>query len=549
VPLFNRLCVSARLGVCGYALTIVSLFAGGPVRQARAVEHDRPAGQPYELAGKRLVFTSWYFVRPGQPDWQTPDGESVYAARAEYDADVLRYLYRDRPFGIRLAVEPAERRGPVIVRDRPWESIGLGPGTLMADAGKYRLWGYCRSGEKRATACYLESNDGRTWTRPDLGVVAFDDSKANNLLDVRLGGVFKDPSAPPEARYKSARHGQFASADQFEQYRKKHPFSMMATEMDVGKTHAIIGAISPDGLHWTELPEPIGVEPTDTQVIAYYDTRLDKYVMYTRTYMLGPRAPGFPPPSPEMYQLLARRSIGRTENDVFNHFPPAQSILEPTPEMSPTDQIYTNCRTTIPGAPDQHVFFPTIFHLESDTTSVVFYGSYDGRLLHKLPGGPVLTTADYGQWDGGCVFAHPNLVELPDGSWALPYTGFPRPHKYPHANAPFDFGLAVWPKGRLVAICADDEGGFTTPAIMPPGTRVKINALTKRVGHVLVEAADLSGKPLPGRSFAEATPIKGDCFWTPVQWGSTEDLGVAADQPVVLRFRMKMAKFYGLEFE
>ena len=26
-------------------------------------------------------------------------------------------------------------------------------------------------------------------------------------------------------------------------------------------------------------------------------------------------------------------------------------ILEPTPDMLPSEQLYTNCRTTVPGAP------------------------------------------------------------------------------------------------------------------------------------------------------------------------------------------------------
>ncbi len=35
-------------------------------------------GAPYELAGKRLVFTSWYYIQPGDLDWRTAEGKSVY---------------------------------------------------------------------------------------------------------------------------------------------------------------------------------------------------------------------------------------------------------------------------------------------------------------------------------------------------------------------------------------------------------------------------------------------------------------------------------------
>jgi hypothetical protein len=517
--------------------------------RVRAVDHDRPAGHPYVLAGNRIAFTTWYFVRPGQPDWQDDQGQSHYAERAAFDRDALHYVYADRPYGIRLVAEPAERRGPIIRRERDWERVGLGPITLMADEGKLRLWAHCDWGERGFHPCYLESTDGRIWSRPELGQVEFEGSKANNLIEARIGSVFKDPSAPPEARYKSVWHGKFDSMEQFEAYKDKHPWSMMATEMDAGKVHAIRGATSPDGIRWTELPEPVGVEASDTQIVAYFDVRLDRYVMYTRTYQLGPRAPGYPPPSPSMYQLQARRSIGRTESATFDHFPPAQTILEPTLDMAPSDQIYTNCRTTIPGAPDHHVFFPTVFHLASDTTSVEMYGSYDGRLLQRIPGGPVLETAGDGEWDGGCVFASPNLIEMPDGSWVLPYTGYDRPHKYPHANVPYEVGLAVWPKGRLVAIRADDVGGFTTPAFIAPGRRLRINALTERAGSIRVEVADLNGETIPGRSFDDCVDIRGDQYRTIVRWKTGDDLGVAAGEPVALRFRMTMASLYSLDFE
>ena len=35
-------------------------------------------GEPYELAGRRLVFLNWYFIRPGcDADWRKSDGQSV----------------------------------------------------------------------------------------------------------------------------------------------------------------------------------------------------------------------------------------------------------------------------------------------------------------------------------------------------------------------------------------------------------------------------------------------------------------------------------------
>jgi hypothetical protein len=76
-----------------------------------------------------------------------------------------------------------------------------------------------------------------------------------------------------------------------------------------------------------------------------------------------------------------------------------------------------------------------------------------------------------------------------------------------------------------------------------------INAVTQRAGSIKVEAADLSGNPLAGRSFADAAPIVGDQYKAAVTWKDAGDIGLSKGQPVIFRFRMDKAKIYGLEFE
>ena len=109
--------------------------------------------------------------------------------------------------------------------------------------------------------------------------------------------------------------------------------------------------------------------------------------------------------------------------------------------------------------------FPTLWHMRDDTTSVILASSHDGKLWHYVPGPAVLTTGPFGAWDGGCVFAHPNLLELSDGSFVLPYTGYNFPHKYPRGQFKFAPGYAVWPKGRLVALEALERGEFATVSV------------------------------------------------------------------------------------
>jgi hypothetical protein len=54
---------------------------------------------------------------------------------------------------------------------------------------------------------------------------------------------------------------------------------------------------------------------------------------------------------------------------------------------------------------------------------------------------------------------------------------------------------------------------------------------------------------LPGHSFDDAVAIIGDQHLTPVAWKGGDDLGLEVGEPIVLRFKMKMARIYGLDFE
>ena len=472
-------------------------------------------GEPYDLAGKRLVFTNWHYVRPGDFRWSDAEGNKLGLSTSvgQWDAHFRRFDY---PYGIRLAVQPAQKR----------RLEGVSSRIVIQDGSVYRAWG----------GAYYESKDGMNW-------------ESHELIGDSSGTVFIDPSAPDEERYKGV-HLADAKPEEFEAYRKRRPndIQSLAIDADPGRVHAVFGTVSPDGIHWKKIPVPIVVEHSDTQIVAYYDERLRKYVMYTRNYPVAPRSDKVPYDGFKDIWEACRRSIGRTESDDFRNFPISEVIVEPWPELLPSDMLYTNCRTAIPSAPDQHLMFPTIWHTSDDSTSIAIMSSHDTKLWSHLPGGPVFETGAFGEWDGGCIFAPPNLVELPNGDFALPYTSYTFPHKYPGGQLNSACGYAIWQKGRLVAIEAPEIGYFATAKIVPPGRKLKINAVVHRAGSILVEATDSDRNPIPGRTFEDSVPIIGDQHWTPVTWKGKDDLGHKEGNPIMLRFRMDKAKIFGLEF-
>jgi hypothetical protein len=189
--------------------------------------------------------------------------------------------------------------------------------------------------------------------------------------------------------------------------------------------------------------------------------------------------------------------------------------------------------------------FPSVWNASvNDTTRIVMASSHDGINWHWVPGGDILKTQPHGRWDGGCIWAGTDLIELPNGDWALPYAAHNVPHKYPRGQRVGGDGYAIWEKGRMVALEAADRGQFTMIPIMAPGRTVKINAITMRTGGIQIEVAGVKG-----RSFEDCDPIFGDQHWATVSWKGESDLGFKQGQSVTLRFKLDQAEIYGLEFD
>jgi len=511
-------------------------------------------GEPYDLLGKRLYFQNWHYISPGEFEWDLPDGKKVGTGDAA-PPDAALFKHKHQAYGIRLVAQPAERLGPLFNAERPWEEgAGVALTTVIKDGGMFRGWGapFTTSGDPPGQKhfVYFESDDGLSWKRPNLGIVEFNGSRANNIVNIfgtDGGTVFLDPSAPSAERYKLIAEMHFPKEVVDEYLRRRpHDWGPKVSREDDGSAKGMCGAVSPDGTHWTQFREPMVMEITDTQLTAYYDQRLHTYVAYTRTWAAGERSVKFS--QNKKTWSSSRRSIGRSESTNFRQFPLHEIMLEPGPELLPTDTLYTNGKTTMPGAPDHHLLFPTIWRTFGDTTNIALASSRNGKNWHFLPGSPVFQTGAFGTFDGGCIFAHPNLLALADGRIALPYTGYNVPHKYPRKLWNYAPGYMVWPKGRLIALEAPALGEFTTVAFLPPGRRLKINALVRRAGRVQVEVAGMNGEPLPGRTFADAKPLFGDLFWAPVVWKGQDDLGFPDGGAIRLRFRLDQAQIYGLEF-
>lgn len=516
--------------------------------------------EPYLLEPGPHLFTDWRYVRPGMIRWDTADRQPTSLFATQGDPGPVQPHPLDVPHNLRIVARPPQKAGPFIGPDRPWEKM-IFWSTLLHDGGKYRLWyeavpgAYWASSSASARPaiepglgdllCYAESDDLQTWTRPSLGIQDYYSQPSNIIFGSSLtpetgyhgGAVFIDPSAPPQERYKSFFMGRLP----LERLRDcERRLGLTADTMALHFQRAMFGAVSPDGLHWTALPDPVMLANSDTSNRAHYDPDLGKYVAYVRMWLFG------------------RRAVGRAETDDFRRWPLPEPVLWTTPGDDPAADIYTNANTRYPGASGQHLMFPALYCRDTDTTEIYMASSSEGRLWSFLPGEPILSIGSADAWDAGCLFAGGNLVQVGGGRVALPLIGYHVPHKYPRSMPLGQAGFATWPAERLAALEANGIGSFTTPQLIFLGSCLRLNVETRRAGEVLVEVAEAEGPPkpvpqaegsaVPGLSFADCDSICGDLPAHTVTWRGSADLSALAGRPVSLRFRLRAASLYAFHF-
>ncbi len=282
---------------------------------------------------------------------------------------------------VRLELQTPTSGGRVLHFDKPWEGTTCFYVSVIHGDGLYRMYyrghslpssaapsllepGETMVPEHPEMTCYAESRDGRTWTKPALGLVEFDGSKQNNIIWDCFGNhnfmVFLDtnPETPPEERYKALASGQ-----------PNHPLKRM------------VGMVSPDGIHWKPIREEaiLTQPPTDwggDEI--FWDQFRNEYVAYLRVW--------FPPRHDDSGErrMPNIRAIARATSPDFLNWSKLEDI-----ELGegPRDQFYTNGITPYYRAPHIFLGFPKRFvpwrtkiadAPENGVSETVFMTSRDG---------------------------------------------------------------------------------------------------------------------------------------------------------------------------
>lgn len=432
--------------------------------------------------------------------------------------------------------------------DQPWESnFSAAYMTVLKDGGTYRL--YYRGGTKEPSTmikagtevtCYAESQDGKTWVKPKLGLVEFEGSKENNIIlgptrlrtSVNFTAMLDDrPGVPAAERYKAVGSGN-------------------------GREEGLLRFVSPDGIHWKIYSEEIifaGYKLDSLNVVSWLPAE-QCYAIYMRAWSEG-GTPGNPKPR-DAYRTIARA----TSKDFKTWSEPVRMQFNDEPKPR---NLYSNA--TMPYFRAPHILISMPHRMVSEEVvpraELEAYKTEIRAIAHSI--GDVLlmssrdgTTYDRtfmeafvrpgmerGAWHARSLFASMGIVPTGDEEMSFYVStnyGIPS-HQIRRYSLRTD-GFA--------SIHAGSKGGtMTTKPIRFAGDKLVLNYWTSAGGIIRVELLDEAGKTIPGYSAGDCQKIIGNEIRRIVSWGDKSDLSTLAGKPVRLRFRLIDADLYSLRFE
>jgi hypothetical protein len=515
-----------------------------------------------------FVFLSFLSIASGSiqapPATVPSDAEIDIGTRRELFAD--DFLISKLGGAAQLRLHHPEPREIVLVLDAPWEGSGSsGYQSVFRDGDIYRMyykgWQIAFDREKKkiipaiSTMCYAESGDGIHWRKPSLGVIEYKGSKDNNIvaMDGQLSGmrmiagvmaITKDenPTAMPDALYKA--------------------FGLSA------KPKGIVPFKSSDGMHWVSMADmPVITNGAfDNQNVVFWSPAEGKYRAYWRFFAHGDNNTATANP-------IGVRAIRTATSPDLIHW---QDERDVTYVDSPEEALYTTPIAPYYRAPHILLGFPARYVVRDSAEALKDLPEPEHRALRKSINsryGTAITEALFmasrdgvrfkrwneaflrpgierpGTWNYGHQFLSWPPVETKSALEGAPNElSFYAPESYWTGNSSEVRRYTLRLDG-FVSVWAPMKGGeLVTRPLRFAGKELSLNFSSSAGGEVRVEVQDAEGRPLPGYSLEECSPIFGDTVARAVVWRSGRDVGSLAGKLVRLRFALRDADIFSFKF-
>jgi hypothetical protein len=424
-----------------------------------------------------------------------------------------------------------KRPEPVLRAEAPWEGAPVMYGTVLFRDGRFRMWYVSWCGAFRGAIAYAESPDGVFWTKPALGLVEVNGSKANNLILARPDlyvdnlGVIDDP------------------AD------KKWPLKMIYWMAGDGhKSSGLAAARSADGIHWDfSLGMVLPHWGDRTNMLPERDA--GKYVVYGRIprMMAAPRS---------------CRTVARTESRDLRRWSEPELVIKPDPEDDPRLQIYS---ATVFKHESLYLGFIERMNMAPDVLDPELCFSHDGRTWQRTRARqPFIERGPACSWDGYWVNLPSSAPVRRDGQLLFHYSGRSTGHTHHDAYRLAGIGLASL---RVDGFCSlqavEKDGWLVTPPLRWVKGELHVNLDPRRDitthpgyggGQLLAELRDPAGRPIPGFTFDDCLPLLHNTAHSnradgtlPVKWKEEKRLAALAGRRVRIAFRLRDAHLYAFK--
>ena len=428
-----------------------------------------------------------------------------------------------------------EKANPLFVEDRPWEPRfdnlyanvlydrdeqlykcwyspfvdDVNTSTTPKHLRKQKPW---RGSKVEMGLCYATSKDGLHWEKPELGLVEFNGSKANNLLlravdgvgEPHGTGVYKDDHDPdPARRYKML----------FNRFDRSQP-------QDSPRFRYMCVGFSRDGIHWNDFVECPDIQaPGDTHSNWFWAPSLGRYVGITRLISARP----------------TRRLVARTESKDFVKWTKAVEIFRALPS-EPNRQTYA-----MPAFPYADGYLGLLMMINKngreDTVDCELAWSADSISWERVcPGTPMIPRGPEGAYDSQCLYGAFRPVVL-DDEIRLYYGGNNGEH------TDYRDGFFCLARLRPDGFAGYEPGNSGSPgriltAKTLAGGRLSVSADASG-GRLVTRVLDSSGKLL-----AQSEPVVENVSTAPLRWKGLKDLSRFRGSQVQLEFSLDKSRLY-----
>lgn len=471
---------------------------------------------------------------------QTDAGEPAPIDLGSRRELLVDHFLIDRLDNVRLVLNRPRDEGPVIQFDAPWEGLFCGYATIIKDGDRYLAYYRGRpeagaDGDPGEVYCLAESQDGIRWTKPQLDLFPMPGHATNNIILANAAPCTHNfsplldtrPGTPAAERFKA-----------------------LGGTMESG----LVAWTSPDGIHWKKLrQEAVLTKPMvpfpymfDSQNLAFWSTTEQKYVCYFRVFNDG-----------------IRRICRTTSDDFLTWAQPVLMEYEQNGQPAPIEHLYTN--QTHPYFRAPHIYVATAarfmpgrqvlteaeakaIHVNpkyfNDTSDAVLLTTRGGSVYQRtFLGGFIRPGIGATNWVSRTNYPALNIVQTGATEMSL-YVNQDYAQPTAHLRR---YSMRL---DGLASAQAEYAGGeLVTKPLTFAGKRLSINFATSAPGGIRVEIQTADGKPIPGFALDDCREQIGNEIDRIVAWKGGNDVSSRAGQPVRLRFAMKDADLYALQFQ